>query len=804
LEQELKLKKHFNMLKRLLLLAFLLLFVRTLLIAQSDFQLYNQSLNPHQVSINPSYLPDAEFFIGMPGISNTQVGFSNNAFTYRDLIKRKTGTDSIYFDFDNYLSSLRNKNFIYAGGSSDIFSIGWREGRWYVSGRITENIGMRFRFGKELMQVAVNGNAPYAGMELPLGDIFLQASHYRKYAVSLSRDIACRLRIGATFGYLYGMESIDIQRSNITLQTDPTTFDLTGSSDILINTSGTKGFAKDSLTSWSYLFQRPNRGYSLDLGAQYKVNESITVFGSVLDMGRIQWRNKPINYQNSVDAYSYTGIQLNQFLGQSGDSLKSGVQKYLDSLSQVFSIKESNSSYTTRLPSRFYLGGKYSFKHNNTLQLLYFGNTFRGRIYSSIATSFTKRFSDLFEFSVNWAYHNNSPSNLGAGFTLNLGLTQFSILSDHIPGLFTQTNSRGTNIRAGITLVSGYDEKRPDYCDRDNDGVPNMRDECPTDPGPLSLSGCPDSDGDGIIDRYDECPLQEGTVAMNGCPDRDGDKITDKLDRCPDLAGLASLNGCPDRDEDGISDVDDECPTLPGLALYKGCPDRDNDSIPDNEDLCPDLPGPKAFSGCPDSDGDGITDDKDDCPQTPGSLAYLGCPDTDGDGISDQHDRCPTQIGTKANQGCPVEDRDGDGIMDDVDRCPLTPGSIKNQGCPEIAKDIQMIITSAFNNLEFESGNDELKQASFASLNKLAALLNSQPALKLLIAGHTDNVGNASKNMALSRKRTESVANFLIESGIAESRLELEWYGQSRPSVSNATVAGLKKNRRVELTLIFE
>jgi outer membrane protein OmpA-like peptidoglycan-associated protein len=571
-----------------------------------------------------------------------------------------------------------------------------------------------------------------------------------------------------------------------------------------VNTSGTKGFDRDSLTSWSYLFQRPNRGYSIDLGANYKVNESLTVFGSILDMGRINWSYKPINYQNTVDSYSFTGIPLNQFLGNSGDSLKSGIQKYLDSLSNIFSIEETNNKYTTRLPSRFYIGGKYALNGNNMFQLLYFGNTFRGRLYSSVSTSFSKRFSELFEMSVNWAFHNNSASNLGAGFTLNLGLTQFSLMSDHIPGLFTQSNSRGTNLRAGITLVSGYDEKRPDFCDKDNDGVPNNRDECPNDPGPIGLNGCPDSDGDGIINKYDACPLEAGTIAMQGCPDSDEDLITDKLDRCPTEAGSKELIGCPDRDSDGIADIDDLCPSLPGLAKFKGCPDRDGDSIPDNEDLCPDLFGPIAFSGCPDSDGDGISDDNDDCPQTPGSREFKGCPDSDGDGISDKNDRCPLIAGTKANRGCPTEDRDGDGIPDDKDRCPLIPGSKSNLGCPEVLKEASMIVTSAFNNLEFESGKAFIKTSSYASLNKLAALLNSNQELHLIIAGHTDNVGNPAKNMTLSRDRAQSVASFLVDSGINEERLEIEWFGQSKPIESNATPNGKKKNRRVELTLIFE
>jgi len=54
--------------------------------------------------------------------------------------------------------------------------------------------------------------------------------------------------------------------------------------------------------------------------------------------------------------------------------------------------------------------------------------------------------------------------------------------------------------------------------DADHDGVPNLRDQCPTVPGPAELDGCPDADGDEIPDREDRCPRQPGPAANEGCP----------------------------------------------------------------------------------------------------------------------------------------------------------------------------------------------------------------------------------------------------------------------------------------------
>lgn len=81
--------------------------------------------------------------------------------------------------------------------------------------------------------------------------------------------------------------------------------------------------------------------------------------------------------------------------------------------------------------------------------------------------------------------------------------------------------------------------------------------------------------------------------------DRDGDGVADIEDRCPDQPGSAATFGCPDRDGDGVADRDDRCPDEPGSALLAGCPDRDGDGIADRDDRCPDKPGPAANFGCP-------------------------------------------------------------------------------------------------------------------------------------------------------------------------------------------------------------
>lgn len=114
------------------------------------------------------------------------------------------------------------------------------------------------------------------------------------------------------------------------------------------------------------------------------------------------------------------------------------------------------------------------------------------------------------------------------------------------------------------------------FIDKDQDGISDGQDACPSEAGTLLLSGCPDTDGDGIIDRKDNCPKKFGVVKYGGCPipDSDGDGLNDEQDQCPDSAGLLSQMGCPfpDNDLDGITNKEDSRIDLYGSKENFGCP----------------------------------------------------------------------------------------------------------------------------------------------------------------------------------------------------------------------------------------
>lgn len=206
-----------------------------------------------------------------------------------------------------------------------------------------------------------------------------------------------------------------------------------------------------------------------------------------------------------------------------------------------------------------------------------------------------------------------------------------------------------------------------------------------------------------------------------------------------------------------------------------------------------------------DSDGDGIIDAKDKCPNVVGLAKYEGCPvpDTDGDGINDELDKCPNVAGLAKYEGCPVPDSDGDGINDDNDKCPKLAGVAAYNGCPIINNELIKIVQYAARNILFETKKDILLAGSKTKLNDVVKVLQENPILKLIIEGHTDNVGSEENNQMLSEKRAIAVKAYLTSKGISENRLQPVGYGESKPLYDNDSQEGRNLNRRVELKLSY-
>jgi len=229
-------------------------------------------------------------------------------------------------------------------------------------------------------------------------------------------------------------------------------------------------------------------------------------------------------------------------------------------------------------------------------------------------------------------------------------------------------------------------------------------------------------------------------------------------------------------DRDGFEDSD-------------GCPELDNDAdgIADTSDLCPkfteDLDGFEDNDGCPDNDNDNdaIVDSKDSCPDNA----------EDFDGFKD-------------GDGCPDYDNDNDGIPDSTDKCPSLSETFNNfnddDGCPDtVKKESSLPQQQILKDVQYRNNGPELTFSSYQYIEPIIRQMKLFPELEIEIRGHTDTLGNYSKNMKLSQMRAESVRQYLISKGIDSKRIRAVGFGATVPIADNRTASGRAQNRRIEI-----
>jgi OOP family OmpA-OmpF porin len=100
----------------------------------------------------------------------------------------------------------------------------------------------------------------------------------------------------------------------------------------------------------------------------------------------------------------------------------------------------------------------------------------------------------------------------------------------------------------------------------------------------------------------------------------------------------------------------------------------------------------------------------------------------------------------------------------------------------------------------FDFGSAELRPEAEAALAVVVDLFRQHASAHAEVAGHTDSVGTAGFNQALSQQRAAAVVAWLVGHGVTRDRLHPVGYGATRPVAGNATDDDRRRNRRVELT----
>ncbi len=120
----------------------------------------------------------------------------------------------------------------------------------------------------------------------------------------------------------------------------------------------------------------------------------------------------------------------------------------------------------------------------------------------------------------------------------------------------------------------------------------------------------------------------------------------------------------------------------------------------------------------------------------------------------------------------------------------------------DVSRDGDVIKLNLPDGVTFDFAKYDLKPQFYPALNTVAATLREYNQTIVEVSGHTDSVGSDAANQALSERRANSVAGYLIGQGLMRERFEIVGMGERYPVASNDTDSGRSLNRRVEIRLL--
>ncbi|MEK6780252.1 MAG: DUF5723 family protein [Bacteroidota bacterium] len=434
--------------------------------AQVEGTLHYMNMLPQVVINNPAFVPQYKFSLGLP-FSSLHQGYTNNGFSYNDLVTRQDGQVSA--DLSKWIKNLPDKTYIAPAVSIDFLRVGFRVNpKLYVTANVTGREYGHFVLPKDLASVFVEGNAPYVNSTINISPE-LEAISYLETAVGASYEVNEKLTVGGRVKLLHGVTSVTTQTSDISIAVDENYY-LTASADLNVKTSGISSITDSGYeVSKEWKNYLKNRGLAIDIGATYRLLDKLTLNVSFIDIGGIGWKNDL--YQYSLDKsnanYTFSGINATDLLnGTASDYMDAQA----DSIKNNFELQEgTTTSYRTPLPGKIFLGGNYEIIKDLSVGTVFSAQRFQGRFSPGWTTSLNKNFGTAISTTISYTISNRSFNNFGAGLSANMGPVQLYIVGDNLLRIPSSlivhqdlnnyiNTAQVINVRLGLNFVFGIDK----------------------------------------------------------------------------------------------------------------------------------------------------------------------------------------------------------------------------------------------------------------------------------------------------------------------------------------------------------
>jgi hypothetical protein len=436
---------------------------------------------PQSNFLNPAVQINCKWFVTIPVLGSTHMNVSNSTFSFNELFNNDAGSASL--DLGGIYDNVRKTNLINSELHLDLLTIGYRRNEYYYNFNISEKINTSSTYPRSIVELVWEGNSAFLGETVEFDDLRTHTLHYREYSLGVSKVWDASNIFGVRAKLLFGKANLYSGKSNISLYTDPNTFNLHVESDITENISfpititqdsdgNINGYQMGDIDPVNYLMNGKNKGFAVDLGWIHKYSEDITLSASLLDLGFIHWKSDVSNIHISGSA-DYVGV------GQGTNISNSGLMsEMIDSILNSFDQTVTNDKYYSWLPTQIYLGGMYQYRPKLGIGVVNRNVIHKSKLHSSITLSANTTIWNKLSASLSWSYLNNTYKNVGLGLAWHSRGLQFHMVSDNVLGIIKPLDTRSLNLRFGFGVLFGCPKNKEEELEMSNDFNPMLEGNC--------------------------------------------------------------------------------------------------------------------------------------------------------------------------------------------------------------------------------------------------------------------------------------------------------------------------------------
>ncbi|MBL0103211.1 MAG: hypothetical protein IPP51_05310 [Bacteroidetes bacterium] len=404
----------------------------------------------------PSVFPKNNFYIGIPLLSNINIGVTNDGLDVLDAkLKTDTGT---YIDLEKVIGGLNAQNTIAVDYSMDLLSFGFKAKKSYFSMNVSHRAPVVFRFSDNFLKLIYKGNGAFLGETIDFSKTGFSATNYWEIGLGYTRQINDKFTAGFRVRRLTGLDNFSTKINTLKATTSSDDYSLNLQSDMVINASSpfnnSDGFDSVDMVS-GYLLNTQNTGWAFNAGVSYQYSPKLQFSFDALDFGSIHWKNNVKNYRLENGTYSFSGVGLGQFFGSDT------TVDYVDSLGHSFPTLETKEAYTTTLPSTLILNTQYQLAKHTYASLMLRGWFFQTEFIPSGAIMLRQEIGRHISLDVNYSRQYGNYYSLGSGVDFQLGSFNFFILSDNILGTIQPLSGKSIHLNMGMSVCFVSKPKKP-------------------------------------------------------------------------------------------------------------------------------------------------------------------------------------------------------------------------------------------------------------------------------------------------------------------------------------------------------